>query len=413
MTTTTPAPNRRPLCLDLLSLSFLLAAALFVAGVTAASAADSAKKSKQAVDRTLAIYLPPAATDQRILIPRMGTSFTPGKALEDAALTVGNSYFRSAALFSAKSDKPFNLVLVIHYNWESKDELSVLTVKYKLLDSAGTTVFEGQKKDDIRTQKLLLENRFFSVSLGVMKDVLSDDELLAKAVDAQTHGDSVLAASFDRKPLVDREKPAKTGTGFFINDHGQFMTAAHVVHDCPVVEVKVDGKALNATPVSESVLLDLAVADTGSASPHAIPLRAGTAFDLGEGVIDVGFPLSGVLAGSPNVTRGNISSREALAGSWGQFQFSAPVQPGSSGGPVVSESGELLGVTVGSLAVGSLIQRGILPQNVNFALDAHYAASFMDRYKITYLAVPRKITADAHSATDMTLAAVVPVSCYE
>jgi hypothetical protein len=46
-------------------------------------------------------------------------------------------------------------------------------------------------------------------------------------------------------------------------------------------------------------------------------------------------------------------------------------------------------------------------------LDAHYAASFMDRYKITYLAVPRKTTADAHSATDMTLAAVVPVSCYE
>jgi serine protease Do len=130
-------------------------------------------------------------------------------------------------------------------------------------------------------------------------------------------------------------------------------------------------------------------------------------------VIEVGFPLSGVLAGSPNVTRGNISSREALAGGLGQFQFSAPVQPGSSGGPVVSESGELLGVTVGSLGVTALIQRGVLPQNVNFALDARYAASFLDRYKIVYVSVPRGRSPDAHAATEAILPAVVPVSCYQ
>jgi hypothetical protein len=113
------------------------------------------------------------------------------------------------------------------------------------------------------------------------------------------------------------------------------------------------------------------------------------------------------------VTRGNISSREALAGAVGQFQFSAPVQPGSSGGPVVSESGELLGVTVASLRVMGLLQRGVIPQNVNFALDARYAEKFMERNKIVFASVPAKRTADVHSATEATLPAVVQVSCYQ
>jgi serine protease Do len=372
----------------------------------------SDKKSKLAVDRTLAIYVPQHESEELVFIPRMNASFTPGKALEDAAVRTGNAYFKSARLFDVKSDAPFDLVLVTHSHWETKDELSILRIKYKLIDAAGTTLFEGEKKDDIKTRKLLFENSFFSLSSGVMKDILSDEDLLSKAA-GSTHAGNVSASTFDPKLLVDREKAATTGTGFFINDHGQIMTAAHVVHDCPVTEVKSEGKAVDARSAAESVLLDLAVLDTGSASAHVIPLRVGTGFDLGEGVIDVGFPLNGVLASSPNVTRGNISSREALAGAAGQFQFSAPVQPGSSGGPVVSETGELLGVTVGSLGVAGLMQRGILPQNVNFALDARYAASFMDRYKIRYVSVQRGRAPDAHAATETTLPAVVQVSCYQ
>jgi len=165
--------------------------------------------------------------------------------------------------------------------------------------------------------------------------------------------------------------------------------------------------------VAESLLLDLAVIDSGRPAAHFIPLRIGTSFDLGEAVTNVGFPLEGVLAGSPNLTRGNVSSRAALAGSLGQFQFSAPVQPGSSGGPVVSETGELLGVTVGTLSVMGLIQKGILPQNVNFALDARYVANFLDRNKVGYVSVPPSHPSDARAATEMTLSAVVQLVCYQ
>jgi serine protease Do len=393
------------------SLAAICALLATMAVAPSPAAAQSTKKSKNAVDRTLAIYVPQFESDARIFIPNWNASFAPGKALEQAAIAAAGPYFKSVALFDNASGTPFNVILTTHFKWDNQDGVSKLIVKYRLLDSAGTVLIEGTKSDDIRTQKLLFENAFMKVSLGVMKDIVSDDALLEKA--ASTIAAGAPPAIFDRKFLVDHDKPTKTGTGFFINDRGQILTAAHVVHGCPVTEVKLDGKEIEAAVLAKSELLDLAVLDSGGVSPHAISLRTGTSFDLGEGIINIGFPLSGVLAGSPNVTRGNISSREALAGSLGQFQFSAPIQSGSSGGPVVSETGELLGVTVASLGVSGLVAKGVLPQNVNFALDARYAASFMDHHKIKYVYVERGRTADAHAATESALPAVVQVSCYE
>jgi serine protease Do len=397
-----------------LSLLLLAVVAGYASPASAAHpGTDAAKKPKNTADHILAIYVPEAESDSRIFIQQLDASFAPGKALEQAAVDVGKIYFKAAALFDGQSNAPFNVLLALHAKWESKDRESTLTVKYKLFDAAGAILLEGEKKNDISSQKLLVDNAFYSVSLGLMRDILAADDLQGKFADSHADAASTAAAAFDRTLLVSREKPAKSGTGFIINGRGQIMTAAHVVHGCPVVEVKVDGKSVDAHLVAESALLDLAIVDSGHPSDHIIPLRIGTSFDLGEAVTNVGFPLDGVLAGSPNVTRGNVSSRAALAGSLGQFQFSAPIQPGSSGGPVVSDSGELLGVTVATLSVAGLIQRGILPQNINFALDARYAAKFMDRNKVSYLSVAPNHKPDAHGATEAALAAVAQLICYQ
>jgi hypothetical protein len=59
----------------------------------------------------------------------------------------------------------------------------------------------------------------------------------------------------------------------------------------PVAEIKVDGKSTDAKVVAESLLMNLAVIDSGRPSAHFIPWRIGTSFDLGEAVTNVGFPL--------------------------------------------------------------------------------------------------------------------------
>jgi S1-C subfamily serine protease len=162
-----------------------------------------------------------------------------------------------------------------------------------------------------------------------------------------------------------------------------------------------------------SNLLDLAVVDSGKPTDRALPLRIGQTITLGEGVTNVGYPLQGLLADSPNLTRGNVSARAGMKGSVGLFQFSAPIQPGSSGGPVVSDGGELLGVTVSSLNAGALIKEGLLPQNVNFALEARYAAMFLRDSHIDFTEVSPRTNGSMNIANEAALGAVLQLSCYQ
>jgi S1-C subfamily serine protease len=102
-----------------------------------------------------------------------------------------------------------------------------------------------------------------------------------------------------------------------------------------------------------------------------------------------------------------------MKGSVGLFQFSAPIQPGSSGGPVVSDGGELLGVTVSSLNAAALIKDGLLPQNVNFALEAKYAAMFLRDSHVDFAEVKPKANGTMTTANEAALGSVLQLSCYQ
>ncbi|MFO1400282.1 MAG: serine protease [Steroidobacteraceae bacterium] len=179
-----------------------------------------------------------------------------------------------------------------------------------------------------------------------------------------------------------------------------------------MTEVQHDGQVLSGKVLARSALLDVAVVDT--ATPAAFPaLRRGGELVLGEPIVNVGFPLQSLLVATPNLTRGNVSARGALEGSLGQFQFSAPIQPGASGGPVVSDGGELLGIAVGTLNAARLIEKGVLPQNVQLALEARYAAQFMRAHGIEFTEVEPDAHGDSRRGNDAALAAVVRLACYQ
>ena len=60
------------------------------------------------------------------------------------------------------------------------------------------------------------------------------------------------------------------------------------------------------------------------------------------------------------------------------FQMTAAVQPGNSGGPVLDGAGNLLGVTVARMNdVAVLVATHTVPQSVNFGIKADVAASFL------------------------------------
>jgi S1-C subfamily serine protease len=61
------------------------------------------------------------------------------------------------------------------------------------------------------------------------------------------------------------------------------------------------------------------------------------------------------------------------------FQISVPVQPGNSGGALVDEHGNVIGIVSAKLnAAAALTTSGALPENVNYAVKSSFLLSFLE-----------------------------------
>lgn len=66
--------------------------------------------------------------------------------------------------------------------------------------------------------------------------------------------------------------------------------------------------------------------------------------DVGMGIFVLGYPLVQSMGTEIKLTTGVVSSRSGYQGDQSQYQISAPVQPGNSGGPLFNDNGELIGI---------------------------------------------------------------------
>lgn len=131
------------------------------------------------------------------------------------------------------------------------------------------------------------------------------------------------------------------GSGFLINDSGDVLTNAHVVEGSTSVEVKgKDGKIYSGTVIGYSNTSDVAIIRVPELlGKDPLVMEASTPTEIGAEVITLGSP-----QGYENtVTLGNISGigRTFFIDQFEYeevYQISAPIAPGSSGGPLVDKS---------------------------------------------------------------------------
>jgi S1-C subfamily serine protease len=82
---------------------------------------------------------------------------------------------------------------------------------------------------------------------------------------------------------------------------------------------------------------------------------------------------------APKVAKGEIASLTGANDDPRYFQISVPVQPGNSGGALVDERGNVVGVVSAKLnAAVALSTSGALPENVNYAVKSSFLLSFLE-----------------------------------
>lgn len=178
----------------------------------------------------------------------------------------------------------------------------------------------------------------------------------------------------------ENEKGPTSGTGFFVTKDGHVLTNAHVVEACTKgVLVAAEGQQPTfARLIKADRTNDLALLKTAIPPARVATFRTGVR--LGEGIAVFGYPLAGVLSTSGNFTLGNITALSGLGDDSRHLQISAPVQGGNSGGPLLDENGNTVGIVVAKLNALKVMvaTKGEIPQNVNFAIKASVAAAFLE-----------------------------------
>jgi S1-C subfamily serine protease len=188
------------------------------------------------------------------------------------------------------------------------------------------------------------------------------------------------------KSVATARQVASTGTGFAISTDGFFLTNSHVIHGCTEVTLRGTGSTPHEVRVwAEDPANDLALLKTAEPLASVLRFAENNQLRLGQTVIVIGYPLSDVLAHGVKVTTGAISSLAGVHDDTRMVQVTAPIQPGNSGGPVLDESGNVIGVIKNSLdTVGTAMAIGKIPENINFAIKGSIARVFLDSNNVRY-----------------------------
>ena len=204
---------------------------------------------------------------------------------------------------------------------------------------------------------------------------IAEAQQLARAFKPRQTGE---ADTPDSRSATKRSDPFASGTGFFITDDGFLMTNAHVVKGGTKLRLVTDAGIIAAKVVKVDSANDLALLKAeGRFAP--LPVAASRTVRLGITVATVGFPNIGLQGFAPKLAKGEIAALSGAQDDARYFQISVPIQPGNSGGALVDERGNVVGIVSAKLsAKAALDTSGALPENVNYAVKSSFLLGFLE-----------------------------------
>jgi TPR repeat protein len=176
--------------------------------------------------------------------------------------------------------------------------------------------------------------------------------------------------------LFDKKCDGASGTGFVVSQDGVVATAEHVTTShggCSCSKIYVDGveaSIIDGDKDTDTAILKVNTTYKDVARISDRPMK------LAEEVVVLGWPLGKEYFGTISATKGHISGLTGNTKKYGEFRFSAPIQGGNSGGPIISElDGKVVGIVVSGID-------SIDIQNLNFGKRTTILIEMMNKKNV-------------------------------
>jgi S1-C subfamily serine protease len=267
-------------------------------------------------------------------------------------------------------------------------------------EKAADIIKQIEKK--IPNHVLQLAQERAKVILGLITDGKS-------TVDSVAQGNGPAVVKNTTKP---KTKPKGSGTGSIVSSNGYIVTAAHVLNGASYIEIVTPTGTFPANTESVDAANDVAILKIDTTCKDFVEVLHSRDVRLGQSVSTIGFPNVGIQGHSPKVTQGVISSDNGAQNDIRMWQISAPIQPGNSGGPLLDESGNLIGVVVASLSLKVIEATGAVPQNVNYAVKSAYLEPLLNSHKLTIKQNKENVSQKFEDLVESTKKSIVLVIIY-
>lgn len=212
-------------------------------------------------------------------------------------------------------------------------------------------------------------------------ETLTDEE--AKRVKAKLHRERIKRAM---KPKSERHQgPRGHGTGFFVTANGLVVTNHHVIDACKrVIWIDTtDGQEGTATVVGTDPANDLALLKTSLKAPATAVFRTPVKINEGGDISVIGYGTHKLPPLRPKLTAGTFGAPNRTNT---RLQMQVAVRPGNSGGPVLNDSGDVIGVVYAQINTPAVFKKhGKLILDRGYAISNPVALRFLDRHKVDYL----------------------------
>jgi len=142
--------------------------------------------------------------------------------------------------------------------------------------------------------------------------------------------------------------------------------------------VHIKGAEIPAIAVTYDPQNDLALLK-GNFRPSTVFPLTNNRPELLQDVYVAGFPFGNKVSTSVKVTKGIISSLTGIGNNFSNIQIDAALQSGNSGGPILDDLGNVVGVAVSKLDAKYMFDNfGSIPENTNFGIKSNVVKSIMD-----------------------------------